>query len=119
LLRLGRWMGGWWGIWRRSVVDRRGRRIVQKVVDVTTYLTRPWRGAMLVEEVWESGAGEVVKYNLGYVNPKVCGLDNGRVLGYDNSHGYHHRHFMGKEEPFEFKIYDAVAARFYREVRDL
>ena len=74
---------------------------------------------MLKEEVWQSQEGLVVKYSLAYVNSAVCGTDNGRVLGYDNSHGHHHRHFMGKQEPFEFTGYEALAAHFYGEVRVL
>jgi hypothetical protein len=68
---------------------------LQKVVDETAFLKRPRRGSMLKEEVWESADGEVVRYSLAYMNPNICGLDNGRVLGYDNSHDHHHRHFMG------------------------
>jgi hypothetical protein len=60
-----------------------------------------------------------VKYALAYINLKVCGLDNGRVLGYDKSHGYHHRHFMGATQPFEFDCYEALAKRFYEEVQEL
>jgi hypothetical protein len=60
-----------------------------------------------------------VKYSLAYINPGVCAKDNGRVLGYDNSHDHHHRHFMGTQEPFAFTRYEALAARFYREVRGL
>jgi len=41
------------------------------------------------------------------------------MLGYDDSHDYHHRHFMGKIEPFEFESYEALAVRFYEEVREL
>ena len=36
------------------------------------------------------------------VNPANCGIDNGRVLGYDNSHGRHHRHFVGQQERVSF-----------------
>ena len=43
--------------------------------------------------------------------------DNGRVLGYDNSHGYHHRHFLGKVEPVEFESYESIENRFEAEVR--
>jgi CHASE1-domain containing sensor protein len=74
---------------------------------------------MLKEEVWQSQEGQVVKYSLAYVNPTVCGTDNGRVLGYDNSHDQHHRHFMGKQAPFEFTGYEALATQFYSEVREL
>jgi hypothetical protein len=51
---------------------------------------------MLKEEVWEDQNGQVAKYSLAYVNPVVCGADNGRVLECDNRHDRHHRHFMGK-----------------------
>lgn len=74
---------------------------------------------MLKEEVWQDQNGKVVKYSLAYVNPVICGADNGRVLGYDNGHDHHHRHLMGKQEPFEFTGYEALARRFYDEVRDL
>ena len=49
----------------------------------------------------------------------ICGMANGRVLGYDNSHGYHHRHFMGSVEPVEFKDYEALNERFRSEVKEL
>jgi hypothetical protein len=76
-----------------------------KVVDETILLKRPRRGA---------------KYSLAYVNPRICWADNGRILGYyDNSHDYHHRHFMGKVERVEFDGYEALAARFYGEVQEL
>ena len=63
---------------------------------------------MLKEEVWQSDNGQVVKYSLAYINPRICAVDNGRVLGYDNSHGRHHRHFMGDVEPLEFDSYAAL-----------
>ena len=104
-----------WTLSRKRI----GRPLAQKVVDDTIYLKRPRRGAMLKEEVWQSQNGQVLKYSLAYVNPGVCGADNGRVLGYDNSHDHHQRHFMGKQEPFEFSGYEALARRFYDEVREL
>lgn len=74
---------------------------------------------MLKEEVWQAEDGQVVKYSLAYVNPAICGVDNGRVLGYDNGHNHHHRHFMGRQEPFEFSGYEALAVQFYKEVGEL
>jgi hypothetical protein len=91
----------------------------EKVVDETVMLKRPRRGARLREEVWQTPDGEVTKYNLAYINPLFCRVDNGRVLGYDNSHGRHHRHFMGRVEPVEFESYESLAARFQTEVREL
>lgn len=98
---------------------RPGRPPTQKVVDETIYLKRPRRGAKLKEEVWRTRDGEVARYSLAYVNPSLCGVDNGRVLGYDNSHSTHHRHVMGRQESFQFGGYEALAARFYEEVRAL
>ena len=77
------------------------------------------RGALLREEVWQTATGEFVKYSLAYVNPAVSSVDNGRVLGYDNSHDHHHRHFMGKQQPLEFTGHEALAKKFYSEVRAL
>jgi hypothetical protein len=47
------------------------------------------------------------------------GAYDGRVLGYDNAHGEHHRHFKGQTEPFEYVDYIAVFDRFVEEVRQL
>ena len=71
------------------------------------------------EEVWQTEYGEVVRYSLAYINHRICGVDNGRVLGYDNSHEYHHRHFMGTVEPVEFDNYQALHDRFEAEVIEL
>ena len=90
-----------------------------KVVDETIMLKRPRRAARLREEVWQTPAGEVTKYNLAYINPFVCAVDNGRVLGYDNSHDGHHRHFMGKVEAVAFEDYGSLAAGFRDEVQKL
>jgi hypothetical protein len=68
------------------------------------------------EELWEDGRGRVVRYNLAFINHFLMAEDNGRVLGYDTSHGYHHRHFNGKVEPFDFLSYEETLARFISEV---
>jgi hypothetical protein len=91
----------------------------KKVVDETFHLTKPRRGARLREEVWQSNDGSVTRYNLAYVNHLVCQVDNGRVLGYDNRHNYHHRHYMGKVEPFDFIDYETLANQFREEVYEL
>ncbi|MDE3187335.1 MAG: transcriptional regulator [Acidobacteriota bacterium] len=76
------------------------------------------KGASLKEQVWFKN-GAVTSYSLAYINLKLFPGDNGRVLGYDNSHGYHHRHFMGKVEPVEFISYSALVERFIAEVHQL
>lgn len=76
------------------------------------------RGALLKEQVWFED-GRVVAYSLVYINLKRCSVDHGRVLGYDNSHDYHHRHFMGKVKAIEFTTYAALVERFIDEVHEL
>ena len=56
--------------------------------------------------------GKVVRYNLAYINHSVFQGDNGRVVGYDNAHDFHHRHFMGAVEPVEFKSFEDIEERF-------
>lgn len=82
-------------------------------------LKRPRRGARLREEVWQTRNGVITKYNLAHINHGVCRVDNGRVFGYDNSHGHHHRHFMGRMEAIEFLDYETQARRFRVEVQEL
>ena len=92
---------------------------ITKTINETVVLGRPRKGAKLKEEVWQTDAGEVVRYSLAYINPLICAVDNGRVLGYDNSHEYHHRHFLGTVEPIDFNNYKALSERFQAEVREL
>ena len=95
------------------------RAPAKKVVDESIILKRLRRGARLREEVWQTPDRKVTKYNLAYINHLVCRLDNGRVLGYDNSHAHHHRHFMGTVSSVEFEGYESLAARFRGEVQEL
>jgi hypothetical protein len=76
------------------------------------------KGAVLKEQVRFEG-GDAVAYSLAYINLKRCSVDNGRVLGYDNSHDYHHRHCMGKTEAFQFTTYAELVERFIAEVHEL
>jgi len=95
---------------------KRGTR--EKRIDQTLHLSGKRRGAVLKEEAWYEG-GRVVKYSLAYINAGICAADNGRVLGYDNTHEHHHRHFMGQVEEVEFHGYEALVARFERELHAL
>jgi hypothetical protein len=74
---------------------------------------------ILREEVWVNAKDEVIRYNLAFLLPHLIRIDNGRVLGYDNAHGVHERHFMGEVQLIEFNGFSAVAKRFYREVEAL
>jgi len=67
---------------------------------------------VLRREVWVDESGRVVRYNLAYINHTICQSDNGRVVGFDNAHGFHHRHFMGEVEPVGFVSFEDIEARF-------
>lgn len=77
---------------------------------------------MLRFEVWgylEKQQTIVTRYNIAYINHSICSKDNGRVLGFDNAHGYHHRHHMGVVEPVAFESYEATSDRFQNEWVDI
>ncbi len=75
-------------------------------------------GGLLNYAVWGykvKGKSTVTRYAIAYINHAICQVDNGRVLGFDNAHGYHHRHYMGSIEPVEYVSYAATLERFQRE----
>ena len=84
----------------------------KKVVDDSFTLSRKQGNGILRREVWVNRQGEVVRYNLAYINHEISQADNGRVVGYDNAHDFHHRHFMGKVSTVEFESFDAIEAQF-------
>jgi len=92
---------------------------VRKVVDETAEVRCGKGRGLIREEVWQSENGEAVRYNLAFICHQLCALDHGRVLGYDNQHEHHHRHFMGQVTPFEYEAYDKLLARFLAEVEAL
>lgn len=62
--------------------------------------------------------GKVIEYSTAYINHKIFAKDNGRVIGYDNAHGIHHRHIFGKYEVVEFESYEQILARFEKEWKE-
>jgi hypothetical protein len=56
---------------------------------------------------------------MAYINKSIISLDNGRVLGYDNAHNFHHKHYLGKiYELDDFKDYQDLVLRFKQEIRE-
>jgi hypothetical protein len=88
---------------------------VRKAVDERFYLSSANGGGMLRREIWMDGRGRVVRYNLAYINHLIYAGDNGRVLGYDSAHGYHHRHYRGKVTRIKAESFKQIDARFQRE----
>ena len=83
-----------------------------KIADDSWSLSLKKGNGVLRREVWEDDQGRVVRYNLAYINRGIFQGDNGRVEGYDNAHGFHHRHFMGVVEPIDFTTFEDIEARF-------
>jgi len=79
-------------------------------------------GGILSFEVWgyvQDGKTVVTRYNLAYINPLIFQKDNGRVVGFDNAHNYHHRHYMGKVAPVEYVSYEQTQERFQKEWQEI
>ena len=83
-----------------------------KVSDDSWSLSIKNGNGILRREVWVDEQGRVARYNLAYINHKIFQSDDGRVVGYDNAHGFHHRHLMGVVEPVEFKSFEDIEERF-------
>ena len=74
----------------------------------------------LIREVYtEDDEGNVVEYALAYVDFSMYAGDNGRVLGYDNAHGFHERHFMGSSQEIPFGDYKNLREVFLLEVANM
>ncbi len=66
-------------------------------------------------EVWVDHKGGVIRYSLAYINHAIYAGDNGRAIGYDNAHGYHHCHRMGVVTPVEFVSFEDTEERFQQD----
>jgi hypothetical protein len=95
------------------------RSPLRKITDYETAFGCAGGIGILREEVWVNSKDEVVRYNLAFVVPHISGIDNGRVLGFDNAHGTHERHYMGDVQPVEFINYEATATRFFEEAESI
>ena len=95
------------------------RRPVHKLVKVTDEAV-PVRcvagDGLIREEVWKDVEGNVVRFNLAFINFHLYPRDHGRVLGYDSAHGYPHRHFAGVVDRIEPAHYGVIYRRFMKEV---
>lgn len=84
----------------------------RKIVDEAHKIPDRRGNGQLRREVWVDERGRVVRYNLAFINHALFQGDNGRVLGYDNRHGYHHRHYFGVVETVNFESFEEIEARF-------
>ncbi len=84
----------------------------QKIIEEAHKIPDRRGNGQLRREVWVDERGRVVRYNLAFINHALFQGDNGRVLGYDNRHGYHHRHYFGVVETVNFESFEEIEARF-------
>ena len=84
-----------------------------KTIDETHRISEKRGNGILRREIWiDEGSGKVTRYNLAYINHKIFAGDNGRVIGYDNAHDGHHRHYFGEVEPVEFTSFENIEDQF-------
>jgi hypothetical protein len=95
------------------------RQTLIKKVDETVRVRCATGVGVIREEVWVGKDNRIAKYNLAFINHRLYNTDNGRVLGYDNAHGTHERHFKGAVTSFTFTSYEALLEIFLNEVRTL
>jgi len=76
-------------------------------------------GGVIKIEAWENEKGEIIKYSMAYINHLIFSEDNGRVLGYDNTHDFHHKHYFGEmSEVSDFSTYQDLVALFEKEIKE-
>lgn len=90
-----------------------------KVVDERYTLPSKRGGGTIKIEAWENSSGDLIKYNIAYINHSIFQRDNGRVFGYDNAHGYHHKHLLGEITPIDnFISYEKLIEQFENEIKE-
>lgn len=84
-----------------------------KIVDESHKISDKRGNGKLRREIWvDLVTGKVTRYNLAYINHRLYAGDNGRVVGYDNAHDGHHRHYFGVVEPVDFVSFEDIEERF-------
>lgn len=87
----------------------------KKLIDESHVISTKKGNGILRREVWVDDKGTVTRYNLAYVNNRLFNDDNGRILGFDNAHGYHHRHYYGQVEAVNFISFEETEILFEKE----
>ena len=99
------------------MVKQEKNKKLLKVLDETIKIAKKKGNGILKFSASTDNKGNLVRYSLTYINATIFNDDNGRVLGYDNDHGYHHRHYMGAEEKVNFDSFEEIKERFEAEWR--
>jgi hypothetical protein len=84
-----------------------------KIIDETHVIAEKRGNGKLRREVWvDRTSRQVTRYNLAYINHRLFSGDHGRVVGYDNAHDGHHRHYFGKMQSVDFVSFESTEALF-------
>lgn len=84
-----------------------------KIIDESHKISDKRGNGKLRREIWvDSITGKITRYNLAYINHRLYAGDNGRVVGYDNAHDGHHRHYFGVVVPVDFVSFEDIEERF-------
>ena len=94
------------------------KKTYTKVIDEQFVVSYEKGGGIIKFEAWEY-ENKIVKYNMAYINKSIFSNDNGRVIGYDNSHNFHHKHYFGQiNELDDFVDYQDLVQRFKNEIKE-
>lgn len=97
-------------------MGRKDKKLADKLLyDECTILPKSKGNGQLIRRVSVDGHNEITRYGLAYINHHLCQTDNGRVLGYDNAHGHHHKHYMGKIVAVQFVSFEEIEKQFEQE----
>jgi len=89
-----------------------------KVIDEQFIVPYEKGGGIIKFEAWEYES-KIVKYSMAYINKNIFPNDNGRVVGYDNSHDFHHKHYLGHIiEIDDFIDYQELVQRFKNDIKE-
>ena len=95
-----------------------GKKKYLKVIDESFVVPYEKGGGIIKFEAWEY-EDKIVKYNMAYINKNIFSNDNGRVIGYDNSHNFHHKHYFGEiTELDDFNTYENLVQRFKNDIKE-
>jgi hypothetical protein len=89
-----------------------------KIIDEQFIIPYEKGGGIIKFEAWEY-ENHIMKYNMVYINKNIFPNDNGRVMGYDNSHNFHHKHYFGQIiELDDFINYQELVSRFKNDIKE-
>ena len=89
-----------------------------KVIDEQFIVPSEKGNGIIKFEAWEYES-QIIKYNMVYINKNIFPNDNGRVMGYDNSHNFHHKHYFGQiTELDDFINYQMLVQRFKNDIKE-